>query len=158
MAEFEQRTVVDAPAERLFDYLKQVENLPEYFDRMEDAEVTDDGVVHTSAHLPEHAPGDSEVVEGEAWFRVDEQEQRIEWGSEGPSDYHGWLAVTGDDQRSEVEVHLSTSRTDDPAVNEGIRATLAHIRQQVEGDVDGPEPGPAHEADDTTQADAGLTG
>ena len=158
MAEFQQRTTIDTSVDRLFEYLKQVENLPEYFDRMEDAESVGGDEVKVRAHLPDQAPGDEEVVEGEAWFRVDEDARRIEWGSEGPNDYHGWLAVSGDDQRSEVEVHVSTSRTDDPEVNEGIRATLAHIREQMEGDVDGGEPGPAHGTDPTTQADAGLTG
>lgn len=47
-------------------------------------------------------------VEGEAWFRVDEQQQRIEWGSPGPNDYHGWLEVGGTTGAAHLEVGVNT--------------------------------------------------
>jgi len=78
---------------------------------------------------------DGKKVEGEAWFRVADDDRRIEWGSEGRTDYHGHLEVRPADGASEVEVHLHTERVGDGdgQIEDGLRETLAHIKQQLEG-------------------------
>ncbi|MDQ1743589.1 MAG: hypothetical protein QOE23_1928 [Pseudonocardiales bacterium] len=63
MADFVASTDVTAPAAELFDYLSQVQNLPNYFDRMTSVTDNGDGTIATTADL-----GDR-TVEGEAWFR-----------------------------------------------------------------------------------------
>jgi hypothetical protein len=87
VAEHTRSASFDAPADRLFDYLSDIENLPRYFDSMTSAEPAEDDAVRTTANV------DGQKVEGEAWFRVDDDARRIEWGSEGPNDYSGWLRV-----------------------------------------------------------------
>lgn len=128
MAEHTGSTQVDASADALFDYLSEVGNLPGYFARMRTAERGEGEEVRTSAEVP-----GGQVVEGTAWFRVDQDAQRIEWGSEGPNDYHGHLDVDGEGASSTVEVHISTDRADDGAeVDQGIAETLASIKRVVE--------------------------
>lgn len=130
MADFTESTKVDLPAPTLFEYLSDVANLPEYFSRLTSARPGDGEEVHTTARMP-----DGTEVAGDAWFRVDDSSQRIEWGSEGPNVYSGYLDVTPAGEASEVEVHIHTSRVQDQdqQILDGIRETLATIKQQVEG-------------------------
>lgn len=130
MGEFTESTTVDVDAQALFGYLSDITNLPKYFARMTSAMPGDGEEVHTTAQMP-----DGKQAEGDAWFRVSEEEQRIDWGSEGQSDYHGYLEVTPSGTGSSVEVHLHTTRVedDDPEVQDGLRETLANIKEQAEG-------------------------
>jgi len=118
---------VDAPADALFDYLSDVGNLPDYFSRMRSAAPGEGEEVHTVAEGP-----DGQTVEGDAWFRVDQEAKRVEWGSEGPNDYHGHLDVSEEGRSSRVEVHISTARVTSDEVDRGIEETLASIRRLVE--------------------------
>jgi len=117
-------TVSLAPA-ALFEYLSDVSNLPRYFARMTSAEKGEGEEVRTTARMP-----DGTEVQGDAWFRVDESAQRLEWGSEGPSEYSGSLDVQASGDGSEVTVTLTTTRTSegDPEVQQGIEQTLASIQ------------------------------
>ena len=122
--DIERSTDVAAPAAALFDYLADVENLPDYFDSMTEARRTEGDAVAVTAELP-----DGSTQQGEAWFRSDRAERRIEWGSEGPNDYRGWLEVTGDDSSSKVTVGIHSKHTD---IADGLDATLANIKRLVE--------------------------
>jgi uncharacterized membrane protein len=129
MGDFEASTTVDADANALFDYLSQVSNLPRYFARMTSAEPGDGAEVHTVARMP-----DGEQVAGDAWFTVDPDANRIEWGSEGPNDYHGSLEVSGSASGAEVRAQLHTTRVadDNAEVQQGLEETLATIKRLVE--------------------------
>ncbi len=128
MPEYEATTAVDAPATTLFDYLSDVEHLPDYFERMTSAHPTEDDVVHTTADLG------GTTVEGDAWFEVDRDATVLSWGSEGPNDYHGHLIVTENGANtSSVTVTLTTSRTGGSEIQDGLDETVANIKRLVEG-------------------------
>ncbi len=127
MAEYQNATEVSAPADTLFDYLSDVGNLPDYFSRMRSATPAEGEAVRTVAE----GPG-GKTVEGEAWFRVDRDALRVDWGSEGPGDYSGHLQVTPTDAGSRVEVHISTDRVESDQVQQGVDETVATIKQKVE--------------------------
>lgn len=129
MGDFTGSVTVEASSEAVFRYLSNVDNLPRYFSRMTSAERGSGEEVKTTAALP-----DGRVVSGDAWFRVNEDARRIEWGSEGPSNYAGHLDVTGSDTSVQVEVHLHTTRADDDnaEVKNGITETLRNIKRVVE--------------------------
>lgn len=99
---------------------------------MTSAEPGDGEQVHTAARLP-----DGQQVEGNAWFRVDEQAHRIEWDPEGPDDYHGSLEISDAGSRAEVAVRMSTTRVPDSEVQQGLEDTLATIKRRVEQQVAG---------------------
>ena len=129
MADFTGTTTVSVPTTALFDYLSDVANLPKYFSRMTSARPGDGEEVKTTAKMP-----DGTEVQGDAWFRVDQDAQRIEWGSEGQSEYSGSLDVRSSGEGSEVEVRLHTTRVEpgDPEVQDGVDETLANIKTQAE--------------------------
>jgi uncharacterized membrane protein len=83
MADYERSQTVEAPAGALFGFLADVGNLPRYFEQMTSAEPAGAEAVRVTAEV------DGREQEGEAWFRVDQEAKRVEWGSEGPNDYHG---------------------------------------------------------------------
>jgi len=116
---------VDAAPSALFDHLSDIRNLPRYFEGMTSAEAAPGEAVRLTAKLP-----DGSTRSMEAWFKVDPQARRLDWGSEGPSDYHGWLTLEPvGDHRALVTVGLTTSGDDEPP---GLADTLANIREQFE--------------------------
>jgi uncharacterized membrane protein len=127
MADFLASIGVAAPADELFQYLSQVQNLPHYFERMTSVTDNEDGTITVTADL-----GD-QVVEAEAWFEVDSAAQALSWGSEGPNDYSGQLQVTGDGPNSVVEVTLRTERVSNgDEIQEGLEQTVSTIKLIME--------------------------
>lgn len=133
MGDYEHSTDVTAPAAQLFAYLADVRNLPRYFTAMTSAEPAEGEAVTTAAEVQ------GVTREGEAWFRVDQSAQHLEWGSEGPNDYRGQLDVSGDSTSSTVSLSLHTVRVDSDEIDSGIRETLANVKRLVE---EGSAPGP----------------
>lgn len=126
MGDYQRSQSVDAPAQQLFGYLADVRNLPRYFQSMVSAEPAEGEAVQVVADVQ----GTERA--GEAWFRVDRDGLRLEWGSEGDSGYHGSLDVTGDDSRSTVELSLHTEEVDSDRIEQGIRKTLEQVKSLVE--------------------------
>lgn len=137
MGDYQRGQDVNAPADQLFDFLADVANLPRYFTSMTSAEPAEGDAVHVVAS--EHG----RTHDAEAWFRVDAANRHLDWGSQGPSNYHGQLDVVGDATSSRVTVSLHTERADADAdsqnIEAGIRETLASIKSLVES---GAAPGP----------------
>jgi uncharacterized membrane protein len=126
MADYEARTELGADADEVFHYLSDVANLPRYFTRMTSAEPGDGEEVHVTADL-----GDR-TVEGEAWFRIDNDAHTLAWGSEGDNNYHGQLQVSEHGLASSVSVTLSTDRVAEPQIQDGLEQTLANIKKLLE--------------------------
>lgn len=160
MAESTQTISIAEGAGHVFDHLKDVDQMHRYVDVVESAELTGGDAVRIRALIPEQGSDDADrtTVEGDGWFRADEDARRIEWGVDGPHDYHGWLQVTGDEQGCEVEVRISTQRVDDDALDDELRRAMEGLRDRLQSGVEGPEPGPRHQSDQVTAADAGLAG
>lgn len=131
MGDYYNTSQVAVPPAALFGYLATIENLPDYFPRMRSVERVDGGgerdTVHTSAEMP-----DGQIVEGEAWMEVDDERLTIQWGAEGPRDYHGRLSVTGSGGGAQVEVVISTEHVESDEVQRGVDATVANIKSLVE--------------------------
>jgi hypothetical protein len=125
MPEYQQTGTIMAEPDVLFDYLAEVEHLPEYLPVITEAEPAGPelAVVTTDIH------GDEQHAEG--WLRVDGLERRMEWGtSEGP--YHGWLQVEPDDESggSVVTIHVWQDHVSD--ADDDLVEALDNIRQLVE--------------------------
>jgi uncharacterized membrane protein len=138
MGDYEGTTTVDIPRDELFDYLSRIENLPKYMSRMTEAHsVTGDEVSVEAKLEPEDVGGNASeperTVQGEAWFRIDADARRLEWGAEGPHDYHGELAVSAADGdaggASRVVVRLHTTHDDAAGIEQGLARTLENIEQ-----------------------------
>lgn len=129
MGDFQATTTVAAAEDRLFDYLSTVDNLPQYFPRVTSATSGAGEEVHTAARTP-----DGQRVEGDAWFRVDTEAHRIEWGSEGHSGYHGSLETHANGASTDVHAQVHTTRVPDGdnEVQQSLDETLANIKRLVE--------------------------
>jgi uncharacterized membrane protein len=126
MGDYEQSRDVDAPAQALFDYLADVRNMPRYFSSMTSAEPAEGEAVQVTAVV------DGKEREGEAWLKVDRDRMHLDWGSEGPNNYHGRVDVTGNDAASRVLVALHTDNVEDQRIDQGLTETLDEVQRLVE--------------------------
>lgn len=138
MATYERTTTVAAEPDALFAYLSDIENLPHYFAAMRSAESAGpaEGVDVPAGSTGVHTVAEVDGVrrEGEAWFRRDADTRSLSWGSEGPNDYRGELTVGDAGGGSTVTVYLHTEHSgDDGSIDSGLEATLASIKDKVEG-------------------------
>ena len=115
---------VAARPELAWEYLSDVGNLPEYMDSMTSAEPAGRDAVHVTAETP------GGRQEGEAWFRTEDAARRLEWGSEGASDYHGWLTVVPAGAGCLVSLGIDMDREDE---DDSIGRTLANVQRLLEG-------------------------
>jgi uncharacterized protein YndB with AHSA1/START domain len=150
MAEYEATTTVDVAPNILFDYLADLEHLPEYLPRLAD--------VHRTAPPPAQAqgmearrPGEPVVEEvevtaevpagssgerrehSEAVIETVEEQRTLRWSAPDNSDYHGELDVAFvADGTSQLTVRLSTGHGADAAVDDELRRALEGIKVAVE--------------------------
>jgi hypothetical protein len=122
MPEYEQTGTIMAEPDALFEYLADVQHLPDYLPVITDAHQAgpDEAEVITDIDGTEqHALG---------WLRVDGLDRRMEWGTPG-SGYHGWLQVDEDatEDRSIVTIHVSQSHDSD--AEDDLIEAIDNIRQ-----------------------------
>jgi uncharacterized membrane protein len=123
--EHEHTQHVAASPDHVFAALADVGNLPRYVPQLTAAERLDGDRVKVQARYEGH------TQEGEAWFRTDESERRIEWGSLS-SAYRGWIQVEPDGQGSRLTLYLATAHGDAP--DSEVMGTLDAIRRLVEAE------------------------
>jgi len=164
--EYEQTQTIDAPAEEVFVWLSDVNNLPKYLPPVVDVSVegpSAEGVPGQRIRATLEYPEGGSTFDSESYLAVDEGRKRMEWGAEVERDYSGWLEVADAvDGQSQVTVHLNFGeRSVEPEIKEqtpegrdplaeGVSATLESIRRQIEegaGKVE-PPPGAEPEADE----------
>ncbi len=123
--EHEHTQHVAAHADRVFAALADVDNLPRYVPQVTAAERVDGGKVRVQARYEGH------TQEGEAWFRTDDSERRIEWGSP-QGGYRGWIQINEDGDGSRLTLFLATAHGDAP--DSEVMGTLDAIRRLVEAE------------------------
>lgn len=130
MTSYSHTAEADVPADTLFGFLAEPRNLPRYFPQMTAAEPEGGETVHVEADV--HGTH----VEGEAWLRKNEAERKLEWGAEGPDDYHGDLRVEEvEPGRSRITVTLHSVReAEGNEVQTGLEQTVAALAQAAAAD------------------------
>ncbi|MGD0455117.1 MAG: SRPBCC family protein [Solirubrobacteraceae bacterium] len=121
--EHEHTEHVSAPPERVFAALADPENLPHYVPQLVAVERGEGDKLMIEARYEGH------TQRGEAWFRANEAEQRIEWGAPD-SAYHGWIQISPEPDGSHLTLFLATARGD--ASDNEVMGTLDAIRRLVE--------------------------
>ena len=147
MQEYEQSQTVAAPANEVFAWVSDVENLPKYLPPVKDADIGGPSEgdnpgqkVKTHVEIPDRGE-----FESEGYLDVDAGARTMRWGDDTDRDYSGWLEVAeAGDGASEVTVHLSfgprtvegeiqeQSSDDRNPLEEALGATLESIRRQIE--------------------------
>ncbi|ADB32873.1 hypothetical protein Kfla_3820 [Kribbella flavida DSM 17836] len=150
MGDYEASTVVDVAPNVLFDYLSDVERLPEYLPQMTEAHRLDapsDEAQGPEARMPGEAvhervevaavidpdDGPEREVRSEAEIDIVEQGRTLRWSAPGPHDYHGELDVDFvADGTSKLTVRLHTEHAEGASIDEALQHTLAGIKTSVE--------------------------
>ncbi len=142
MPEYEHSQTIQAPPEAVFAFVSQVQNLPQYLPTIKAAEPQGPERVQV------HGEARGHQYDNDGHFRADEARRRLEWGSDRPDTYSGWLTVADADGAggaSQVTVHLTfgpQSRTPENIeqeegsqrpIQEGLEAALLSIQNIVEG-------------------------
>jgi hypothetical protein len=146
MSYFEASSTVDVASNVLFDYLSDVERLPEYLPQVEHAhrlhegpppsepyqlgEPGETGVEQVTVDLqPEGGP----PIHGKAWIEVVQHGRKLRWGTGGTRDYHGELDVDFvADGTSLLTVRLYTEHTGGPDIEKELEESLATIKASAE--------------------------
>jgi len=125
MPTYKSSVSIEATPDVAFDFISDVRNLPRYLAPVTAAEPAGDGKVRLTAG------GDADTSVAEAWFRVDEgRRHRVEWGSEGPSGYRGWLEVDREGQVCSVTAEIHTDR--DEELDAALDQTLFALKRAIE--------------------------
>lgn len=133
MTSYERSITVHADLEAVFGYLSEVRNLPKYMESMTSAEPADGDAVLLTAMVDLPGQGKTEVHR-EAWFRVDHDAHRIEWGSEGDNDYHGSIeaSAASGGAATELVMSLHTLVEHGDRINAGLDATLVNLERATD--------------------------
>ena len=124
--EHEHTEHVAAAPDRVFAAIADPENLPHYVPQLTSVRRAEGDKLTIEARYEGH------TQRGEAWFRADESQQRIEWGAP-ESEYHGWIQVSPEADGSRLTLFLATAHGD--ASDNEVMGTLDAIRRLVEADV-----------------------
>jgi hypothetical protein len=146
MADYEASKTVDVASNVLFDFLSDVERLPEYLPQVDQAHLLHEGPPPSEPYqLPEPSetgveqvavdvrPDDEHQVHEKAWIKVVQHGRKLRWGAPGEHDYHGELDVDFiADGTSRVTVRLHTEHAGGPDVERQLEETLATIKKTAE--------------------------
>lgn len=124
MAEYEQSIVVNAPADDVFNFVSNLNNLPSYLPTLRHARAAGPDRLHVQG-----AAG-GEGYEAGGYFRVDPAEYFMEWSADTERNYSGWLEVSDLDNACEVTVHLSFRPN--PEIEERMREHAGSVDQAME--------------------------
>jgi carbon monoxide dehydrogenase subunit G len=133
MGTYEQSTPVNVAPQRLYEYLANVDHLPEYMPRIKEAHMVGDAdkVDVTAEISPDDGP--QRTVQGQAWLEVRDEGRRLEWGAPGPHDYRGELEVEESASgESKLTVRLHTERGDRDEIDAGLIEAVERIRTLAE--------------------------
>jgi ribosome-associated toxin RatA of RatAB toxin-antitoxin module len=147
MQEYEQSKAVAAPANEVFAWVSDVENLPKYLPPIKEAGIEGSAAEGSPGERVKLQVGipDRGEFESEGYFDVNVEARTMRWGAETDRDYSGRLTVAeAGEGQSEVTVHLSfgqrsvegqiqeDSAEDRNPLEESLGATLESIRRQIE--------------------------
>lgn len=150
MADHEASTVVEVAPNVLFDYVSDIDHLPEYLPWLTDVHRTAARPVEAqgpevrrpqqpvhedievTAEVP-HGEGSAEPKPGEAWIEVVDENRSLRWGAAGDHDYHGELDVDFvADGTSRLTVRLHTTHSPDQAIDDYLHHALKTIKTTIE--------------------------
>ena len=140
MPEYVDHINVAALPDAVFRFVSDINNLPKYLPTVHHA--------HSQPHERVEVDGkaNGHAYNSEGWFKIDQAERTMTWGSDGSNDYSGKMAVLGEGHGSKVECTLQFTPTAEikdsmdkhqggpsAAMTDGLRASLASIKEICEG-------------------------
>jgi uncharacterized membrane protein len=141
MQEFQRSETINSSADQVFEFLSDIKNFPKYLPTVQNAQFEGGDRIRFQGEAGGQKYDDT------GFYRADKQNRRMEWSSDGESNYHGWLEVSeGNNNSCGVTVHLAFDTKSqalqemdkgtgdhEQAINAGIEKTLQSIKDQCEG-------------------------
>jgi len=124
MRDFAGATTIATSPDQLFDYLADARHLPDYFPKALSA------TAGSGEDLTVVLDLDGEVVEVDAWYRVDRDRRFVQWGVPAAG-FQGWLAVAADPAGSELTVSVQKPVRDSGYDEDAEDRTDAEIRDTI---------------------------
>ncbi len=122
MADYRATVQTRAPARQVFDYLVDPENLTRYVPGIVSVAPAGEDKLHVVAEV-----GDRQV-EADGWMNVDANGLVVDWGAEGPDDYHGQMQLHDDgDGVTGVLATLSTAGAADEQIQQALEEALSRL-------------------------------
>lgn len=116
---------VAAPPDAVYRAIADVDNLPRFVPQITGARPAGGDSVEIDARY------EGREQHGEASFKSDDGQRKIEWGA--PSGYHGWMSVEPDGEGSRLTLFLDTPHGSEHDFD--VSSTLDAIRMLVESEV-----------------------
>ena len=135
MLDYEQSIIVDAPADQVFAFVSNLNNLPKFIPALRTGKVSElPATVGTPLGRAQFrdCPG--------GYFRVQPTEYIMEWCAEAGQHCTGWLEVEEFDEGCEVTVHVSfhpdpalaaRMRAESPDLDADMKAELAAVMTTI---------------------------
>jgi uncharacterized membrane protein len=124
MPDYERTVTVGTDAEKAYEFLSDPNSLPRYVATMVMATAQRGDRLRVAADV------EGRHEEGDAMFRTDASQRRVEWGAEDGSSYRGWLQIIPVGNRSTVHLHLSVPEAgDERQINEALDQTMGNIER-----------------------------
>ncbi len=140
MAEYTDHIDVAAPADAVFAFVSDIENLPKYLPTVQHAHPQSNERVEVEGKANGHP------YNSDGYFKVDQAARTMTWGSDGENDYSGKMQVTGDGSTAKVACSLKFTPSESikesmdknqggpsAAMTDGLRTSLQSIKQICEG-------------------------
>jgi carbon monoxide dehydrogenase subunit G len=125
MGDYERSALVPADPDRVFGYVSDPMNMPNYIATMTSVQREGDGL-RVAAMVEGRG-----LEEGPATFDVDAVSRSISWG-QADSEYHGALNVAAENGQSRVTIRLHTLDDSDAAQTEqALRDTMDNISRAM---------------------------
>jgi polyketide cyclase/dehydrase/lipid transport protein len=119
---------IEASPDETFEFVRDVRNLHRYLSGVEAAAPAGGDAVRVTTDV------DGTVRVGEAWVKVKEgRHRRIEWGTEGPASYHGWLEVDPEGEVCSITAELHDDRLPAADLDAALDETLFALKREIEG-------------------------
>ena len=126
MPDFERTVIVPVGPDEAFRYLSNPANLPQYVSMMIMARPETQDRLHVAAEV------EGRHEEGDAHFRANTAERRMEWGGEGDAQYRGSLQVQDSGEGTAVRIEIHTTHDHDAAeIERALDETVSNIERRL---------------------------
>lgn len=141
MSDYMSSITVNCPAQDVFGFVSDVENMPQYLPTLRLAESQGQGRIAIEGEAA------GKPYDADGWFKVNEDTMRMQWGSDGEIRYSGHLQVVDAGTKSQVTVAIHFEPTKgqeeafrqhvggrDAAIKDGLCQALQSIKKICEAE------------------------
>jgi uncharacterized membrane protein len=129
MSEFSTHVRIDAPADEVFAYVTDFDNMPDYLPMVDKARPEGEGRIRL-----EGSGAKGQKFDNVAWFQTHEFNRTMLWGATGANDYAGDLEVM--DQGDACELTINVKFESLPELSQEERERLKAQEPQIQNSLE----------------------